>query len=65
MLHLRYDSAGPAGTRRGTFSSPRTVQIAGYAYLDPPSAEGEGGVTGELVIHPERAAAGTRPRADR
>src|SRR5207237_8578333 len=26
-------------------------EIAGYAYLDPPSGEGE--VTGELVIHPE------------
>ena len=29
-------------------------EIAGYAYLDPPSAEGEGEVTGELVIHPDR-----------
>jgi mycothiol synthase len=45
MLHLRYDSAGD-------FIVTVDGEIAGYAYLDPPSAEGE--ITGELVIHPER-----------
>ena len=31
-------------------------QIAGYAYLDPPSGDhsGAGDVTGELVVHPDR-----------
>jgi mycothiol synthase len=47
MLHLRYDGTGD-------FIVAADGAIAGYAYLDPPSAEGEGGVTGELVIHPER-----------
>ena len=50
MLHLRYDSAGRSGS--GDFIAAADGEIAGYAYLDPPSAEGE--VTGELVIHPER-----------
>ena len=45
MLHLRYDSTGD-------FIVVADGEIAGYAYLDPPSGEGE--VTGELVIHPER-----------
>ena len=48
MLHLRYD--GSDGGR--DFIVAAGGEIAGYAYLDPPSAEGE--VTGELVIHPER-----------
>jgi mycothiol synthase len=50
MLHLRYDRAGRSGG--GDFIAVADGEIAGYAYLDPPSAEGE--VTGELVIHPER-----------
>ena len=50
MLHLRYDSASRSGG--GDFIAAADGEIAGYAYLDPPSAEGE--VTGELVIHPER-----------
>jgi mycothiol synthase len=45
MLHLRYDSAGD-------FIAVADGAIAGYAYLDPPSAED--GVTGELVVHPDR-----------
>ena len=45
MLHLRYDSIGD-------FIVNADGKIAGYAYLDPPSAEGE--VTGELVVHPDR-----------
>jgi mycothiol synthase len=45
ILHLRYDSTGD-------FIAAARGEIAGYAYLDPPSAEGE--VTGELVIHPDR-----------
>jgi mycothiol synthase len=47
MLHLRFDSTGD-------FIVATDGAIAGYAYLDPPSAEGESGLTGELVIHPER-----------
>ena len=50
MLHLRYDSASQSGG--GDYIVAADGEIAGYAYLDPPSAEGE--VTGELVIHPER-----------
>ena len=50
MLHLRYDSASQSGG--GDYIVTADGVIAGYAYLDPPSAEGE--VTGELVIHPER-----------
>jgi mycothiol synthase len=53
MLHLRYD--GTDGGR--DFIVMTGGEIAGYAYLDPPSARGdhrgEGEVTGELVIHPE------------
>ncbi len=45
ILHLRYDSTGD-------FIAAARGEIAGYAYLDPPSGEGE--VTGELVIHPDR-----------
>ena len=45
ILHLRYDSTGD-------FIAAARGEIAGYAYLDPPSDEGE--VTGELVIHPDR-----------
>jgi mycothiol synthase len=48
MLRLRYD--GSDGGR--DFIVMTGGEIAGYAYLDPPSGEGE--VTGELVIHPER-----------
>jgi mycothiol synthase len=48
MLHLRYDS-------EEDFIATVDGEIAGYAYLDPPSAQGdEGEVTGELVIHPDR-----------
>ena len=47
MLRLRYD--GSDGGRN--FIVMTGGEIAGYAYLDPPSGEGE--VTGELVIHPE------------
>jgi mycothiol synthase len=47
MLRLRYD--GSDGGR--DFIVMTGGEIAGYAYLDPPSGEGE--VTGELVIHPE------------
>jgi mycothiol synthase len=62
MLHLRYDGTGDSAVSGGEDppEPPRDFvvvtdgAIAGYAYLDPPSAEGEGGVTGELVIHPER-----------
>jgi mycothiol synthase len=51
MLRLRYDGAG--GGR--DFIVMTDGEIAGYAYLDPPSAHGdEGEVTGELVIHPDR-----------
>ena len=51
MLRLRYD--GSDGGR--DFIVVTGGGIAGYAYLDPPSGEGEGegAVTGELVIHPE------------
>jgi mycothiol synthase len=49
MLRLRYD--GSDGGR--DFIVMTGGEIAGYAYLDPPSGEGEGAVTGELVIHPE------------
>ena len=48
MLHLRYDSTG--GGR--DFIVLAGGEIAGYAYLDQPSADGE--LTGELVIHPDR-----------
>jgi mycothiol synthase len=46
MLRLRYD--GSDGGR--DFIVMTGGEIAGYAYLDPPSGEGE--VTGELMIHP-------------
>src|SRR5689334_19411951 len=53
MLRLRYD--GSDGGR--DFTVVTGGKITGYAYLDPPSdegeGEGEGAVTGELVIHPE------------
>jgi mycothiol synthase len=49
MLRLRYD--GSDGGR--DFIVMTGGEIAGYAYLDPPSGGGEGEVTGELVIHPE------------
>jgi mycothiol synthase len=48
MLRLRYDSTG--GGR--DFIVLAGGEIAGYAYLDQPSADGE--LTGELVIHPDR-----------
>src|SRR5690348_9135714 len=64
VLHLRYDSTKDSAVSGGDdppepsrdFIVATDGAIAGYAYLDPPSAEGEGegGVTGELVIHPER-----------
>jgi len=47
MLHLRYDGTGD-------FLAAVDGEIAGYAYLDPPSARGEEGeITGELVVHPD------------
>ena len=52
LLHLRYDSAarpGPGAAR--DFIVTVGGEIAGYAYLDPPSAQGE--VTGELVVRPD------------
>jgi mycothiol synthase len=58
MLHLRYDSAhragaGQAGAGRGRdFIVTADGEIAGYAFLDPPSPDGE--VTGELVVRPDR-----------
>ena len=55
MLHLRYDSASQSGASQsgaGDFVAVADGEIAGYAYLDPPSDDGE--VTGELVVHPER-----------
>ena len=53
LLHLRYDSAGQSAA--GDFIVTADGEIAGYAYLDPASAQGDDGeVTGELVIHPER-----------
>ena len=59
MLHLRYDSAArrsPAAGRDFIATADGEIAgIAGYAYLDPPSAEGdEGEVTGELVVRPDR-----------
>ena len=48
LLHLRYDGTGD-------FIAAVDGEIAGYAYLDPPSAQGEEGeITGELVVHPDR-----------
>ena len=69
MLHLRYDSPddspdpdpGPSPDRKPgrDFILTAGGDIAGYAYLDPlpPDPEspiGESGVSGELVIHPDR-----------
>jgi len=62
MLHLRYDSAdrpGPDPELGGDFVVTADGEIAGYAYLDPPSPDPEAplpesGVTAELVIHPDR-----------
>jgi mycothiol synthase len=57
MLHLRYDSMGQAGAARSggrDFIVTANGEIAGYAYLDPASAEGE--VTGG----PRRPARGRR-----
>ena len=52
MLRLSYRSAD--GGR--DFLVSAGGQIAGYAYLDPPSGDhsGAGDVTGELVVHPDR-----------
>ena len=48
LLHLRYDGTGD-------FIAAVDGEIAGYAYLDPPSAgEEEGEIAGELVVHPDR-----------
>jgi len=62
MLHLRYDSpVSPSPDRKPgrDFILAAGGDIAGYAYLDPPlpdpeSPSGESGVSGELVIHPDR-----------
>ena len=61
MLHLRYDSASQSGG--GDYIVAADGEIAGYAYLDPPSAEGE---RHRRARHPPRApAAGTRACAGR
>jgi len=43
MLHLRYDSTGQSGAARSgggrDFIVTADGEIAGYAYLDPASAE--------------------------
>ena len=53
LLHLRYDSAARPGPGAGRdFIVTVGGEIAGYAYLDPPSAQGEE-VTGELVVRPD------------
>lgn len=49
MLRLSYGSGGGRD-----FLAIAGGQIAGYAYLDPPSGDEGGEVTGELVIHPDR-----------
>ena len=65
MLHLRYDSSdpdpdpGPDRKPGRDFILTAGDDIVGYAYLDPPlpdpeSPIGESGVSGELVIHPDR-----------
>jgi len=62
MLHLRYDSpVSPSPDRKPgrDFILAAGGDIAGYAYLDPPlpdpeSPSGESGVSGELVIPPDR-----------
>ena len=65
MLHLRYDSPDPDPSPSPDRKPGRDFiltagdDIAGYAYLDPPlpdpeSPIGGSGVSGELVIHPER-----------
>ncbi len=62
MLHLRYNSpVSPSPDRKPgrDFILAAGGDIAGYAYLDPPlpdpeSPSGESGVSGELVIHPDR-----------
>ena len=65
MLHLRYDSSDPDPSPSPDRKPGRDFiltagdDIAGYAYLDPPlpdpeSPIGESGVSGELVIHPDR-----------
>ena len=52
LLHLRYDSAGRPGPGASRdFIVTVGGEITGYAYLDPPSAQGE--VTGELVVRPD------------
>jgi mycothiol synthase len=52
LLHLRYDSAARPGPGTGRdFIVTVGGEIAGYAYLDSPSAQGE--VTGELVVRPD------------
>jgi mycothiol synthase len=48
LLHLRYDSSGPARGR--DFIAIVDGELAGYAYLDPPGPE----ASGELVVHPAR-----------
>ena len=62
LLHLRYDSSAdpsPDSQPGRDFILTAGGDIAGYAYLDPPlpdpeSPSGESGVSGELVIHPDR-----------
>ncbi len=65
MLHLRYDSSdpdpspGPDRKPGRDFILTADDDIVGYAYLDPPlpdpeSPIGVSGVSGELVIHPDR-----------
>jgi len=51
LLHLRYDSASQSGASQsgaGDFVAVADGEIAGYAYLDPPSDDGA--LTGELAV---------------
>jgi mycothiol synthase len=56
LLHLRYDSATPPGPQpdqgRDFVLTVDGEEVAGYAYVDPPTAGAE--VSGELMIHPAR-----------
>ena len=60
LLHLRYDSSDPDPRPSPDLKPGRDFiltadgQVAGYAYLDPPPANPESDVGGELVIHPGR-----------
>jgi mycothiol synthase len=59
LLHLRYDSAGAPeadGAAGQDFVLTVDGELAGYAYLDPPTADPHSGTTevsGELMIDPD------------